>query len=206
MLRLLGAGALGRGDHAAADMLLQESLASARSSGDKWNVAMTLNTCGDLARTEGDYERAGALYEESLTLLRERGVGGIHGGMLHNLGYVALHGGDERRAAALFAEALGLFRRVGDQRGMAECLAGLAGVFGARGQPERAARLFGVAEAAVEGLGTTLAAHNRTDYDRNVAAAQALTDQATFAAAWAEGRMMPLEQAAAYALDELGSA
>ena len=79
-------------------------------------------------------------------------------------------------------------------------------MFGARGQPERAARLFGAAEAALEGLAMTLPPHNRTDYDRNVAAAQALTDQVTFAAAWAEGRMLSLEQAAAYALDELGSA
>jgi hypothetical protein len=41
----------------------------------------------------------------------------------------------------------------------------------------------------------------RADYDRFVAAAWDQLDAATFAAAWAEGRAMSLDQAIAEALD-----
>jgi hypothetical protein len=41
----------------------------------------------------------------------------------------------------------------------------------------------------------------QASYERGVAAARALLDQATFAAAWAAGRAMTLEQAIAEALD-----
>jgi hypothetical protein len=42
----------------------------------------------------------------------------------------------------------------------------------------------------------------RHDYDRDVAVARAQLGETAFAAAWAEGRAMTLEQAVAYALEE----
>ena len=41
----------------------------------------------------------------------------------------------------------------------------------------------------------------RACYERSVAAARAQLDEAAFAAAWAEGRAMTLEQAILFALD-----
>jgi len=43
---------------------------------------------------------------------------------------------------------------------------------------------------------------HRVEYDRTVAAIQTQLNEAAFAAAWAEGRAMTLEQAIAYALSE----
>ena len=43
---------------------------------------------------------------------------------------------------------------------------------------------------------------DRAEYDCAIAAACIQLDDATFAAAWAAGRAMTLEQAIAYALDE----
>jgi hypothetical protein len=97
-----------------------------------------------------------------------------------------------------------VFREMGDQRGLAECLTGLACVLGSGGQAELAARLFGAAEAAFEALGTSPSPHNRADSDRGVAATRASTDEALFAAAWAEGRAMDPTQAIAYALEAPG--
>jgi ABC-type transport system substrate-binding protein len=42
----------------------------------------------------------------------------------------------------------------------------------------------------------------RDDYDRALAAARTEVDPNTWAAAWAEGKAMTLEQAIAYALEE----
>jgi predicted neutral ceramidase superfamily lipid hydrolase len=70
-----------------------------------------------------------------------------------------------------------------------------------QGQPKRAAWLFGAAEALRETSGASIPPVDRADYDRILAAVRAQLDEQTFAAAWAEGRAMTLEQAIAYALE-----
>jgi hypothetical protein len=47
---------------------------------------------------------------------------------------------------------------------------------------------------------------DRAEYDRNVAAARAHLPATAFAAAWAEGQAMSLEQAVTYALGTCASA
>jgi hypothetical protein len=64
----------------------------------------------------------------------------------------------------------------------------------------RALRLFGAADALREQAGTPVPPYRRSGYDRDVAAARAVLDQAASAAAWAEGRGLDWEAAAAYAL------
>jgi len=69
---------------------------------------------------------------------------------------------------------------------------------------ERAARLLGATEAVREAIqiGLSAAYPDRIEYDRYVAAVRAQLDEAVFAAAWAEGRALTLEQAIEYALSE----
>ena len=64
-------------------------------------------------------------------------------------------------------------------------------------------RLLSAAETVLDTIGLSLAAwpELRADFDRYVAAACAQLDEATFTAAWAEGRTMSLDQAIAYALE-----
>jgi hypothetical protein len=70
------------------------------------------------------------------------------------------------------------------------------------GQPTRAARLMGAAEAVREDQEMPLEPVYRRDvYDALLASARAALDRESFAAAWAEGRTMSLEQAVAYALE-----
>jgi hypothetical protein len=78
---------------------------------------------------------------------------------------------------------------------------GLARVTAARRQPQRAARLFRAAEELREASGHPLPPVMRAEYERNVAAARAQLGEEAFAAAWAAGRAMTVEQAIAYALD-----
>jgi hypothetical protein len=81
-------------------------------------------------------------------------------------------------------------------------LAGLAGPISARGDPERAARLLGASEALLETIGVGLQCSDQFEVDRYEAAVREQLDQATFEAAWAEGRAMSLEQAVTSALEE----
>jgi tetratricopeptide (TPR) repeat protein len=156
---------------------------------------------GELARKQGEYARAVILYGESLTLQRLERSGAI-ATTLYNLAYVAQHQNDYECGAALFVESLGLYRKTGDLSGIATCLGGLAGLAGIRSQPERAACLFGTAEMLLEGSGARMDSIDHVEYDRNLAAARTQLDEATFAAAWAKGQAMPLEQAIRFALDE----
>jgi hypothetical protein len=124
--------------------------------------------------------------------------------MLHNLGYVALHRGDGQQGAALFEESMLLYQELKWPTSIAECLAGLAGTAGVLGQPERAARLFGAAEALLETTGAQMVGVDRAEWDRYVAVVRAQLDEAAFAAAWAKGRTIPddgWEQAIVYALE-----
>jgi hypothetical protein len=132
---------------------------------------------------------------------------------------MALHQGDSRRAETLFAEGLALVRELGRQLALpgehraagahtrllgaqhiAEFLVGLAGVAAVDGAPDRAARLFGAAEAPLRASGDRFDLVDQGEYDRNLAAVRAQVDAEAFAAAWAEGQAMTLEQAIAYGL------
>jgi non-specific serine/threonine protein kinase len=118
---------------------------------------------------------------------------------LGSLGFVLLGQGEYGEAKALLAESLSLRRELGDQVGMVQCLAGLAGIANSVGQPERAARLFGAAEALRAASGARLSPADRVDYDHNLAAARGQLGESAFAAAWDEGRAMTLEEAIAEA-------
>ena len=122
---------------------------------------------------------------------------------LHDLGAVAARQGDQTLARSRFTTSLALFREVGDRRNLIKCLEGLAGVWVAEGRVEKAARLFGVSEALREALGTPLPGSYCANYQRNLSDIRKQLDEASIAAAWAEGRAMTMEQAIGYALKEV---
>ncbi len=184
-----------QGDYVQARSYLEQSLAMRKELGDKPGIATTLNNLGEIARSQGDYDAAQAIYEEGLAVLAEVGNKWDIASSLHNLAYVSHQQKDYGRAAALFIEGLAWYRELGLKTGIAASLAGLAGVAGAVGQPNRAARLFGVAERLREDIGAHVDRADRAAYDRNVAALRAQMAEADFIAAWAEGRIMPLDEA-----------
>ena len=117
------------------------------------------------------------------------------------------HHGDDWRARALLAESLALNQQLGTMAGMVGVLLELAGLVAGQGQPrevlERAARLYGAAAAVSAILGTDgLTERERAAYQRTAARLRTQLGEAPFAAAWAEGRAMTLEQAVAYALED----
>jgi hypothetical protein len=117
-------------------------------------------------------------------------------GLIHNLGYVALHRGDLVRSTSLFAASADAYRTVGtDRRGLAECIIGLACTAARAGHVDLAARLFGAAEAELERLGMLLTATNRAEFERGVAALEAVIGRERLASVRATGRSMSLDNA-----------
>jgi non-specific serine/threonine protein kinase len=188
-------------------MLLEESLALYRQFGDASTVSGVTSTLprvlcclADIAYAQADYVRASARYEEGLAAAREYRHAHDVGYALRGLGHLARMQGDYGRATELLKESLVVLAQLNDKRCTPLCVEGMACVASELGQWERAARLFGAAEALREAIGVTLLPAERVDHDRAAAAARAAAAEAAFAAAWAEGRTMTLEQAAEYAV------
>jgi hypothetical protein len=109
------------------------------------------------------------------------------------------------------AEGLDLCVQSADRLGITRCLEGLAGVAATtrdetEGSAVRVARLLGSAAAARESLGVPTTLVERATVARATETARAALGDDAFAASWAEGRAMTLEQAVAYSLEESPSA
>jgi predicted ATPase/class 3 adenylate cyclase len=191
------------GDDQGAARLYAEAEALARPTGDGWTLGHILLGRAELARRGGDYPLARRLCEEALALRRAHRDPREIGGTLALLGQVALAAGDAATARARLTEALTVLRDAGYVWDIPQRLQELARVAAAQGQPERAARLWGAAAAQHQALfGRPLSADWGQALAQATAALRAQLGDTTFAAAWAAGQAMTLEQAVAYALEE----
>jgi hypothetical protein len=115
---------------------------------------------------------------------------------------VARREGDLAEALGRYREAMSGVREAGSRGVVHQCLFRCAGIAAARGDGARAARLFGADEAWRARMGIPLRRDWRAQYEDDVASARAAVGDSAFAAAWAEGRELTLEQAVAYALED----
>jgi len=196
----LGEVARYQGDHDRAGTLFEESLARSRELEDGPGIALALNNMGDVARAQGDDARATALYTESVQLFRDAGDQHFIALTLSNLGHVAHDQGDEDQAGALYRESLTLYRGVGEKLGVASCLEGVALVDRTHERFEHAALLYGAATSLRTAIGAPLPSVDRTAHDHTVTALREALGEDAFAAAWAAGQALSLEQAIAAAL------
>jgi len=188
------------GDLDAAWSLCVEARPLFEELGEPVGLAGTLEWLASIASQRGDRRAARPLLEERLATCRALGESErlIHA--LGGMGHLERDEGDYARARALYQESLLLRRKLGHQLALAQSLEDLAALARRERQWERAGRLLGAAEAFCEALGARPPVAVVLEYDRTVAEARAALGEAAFAAAWAEGRTMSLEEAMAYAL------
>jgi predicted ATPase/transcriptional regulator with XRE-family HTH domain len=182
-------------DFAGARAAHERTLSLFRKVGNVSGIEMALNRLGDVARAQNNYEEAEVLYNEAFAIYRETGDKDEIASLLHNLGYVAEHRGDLAEALSYFKEALGLQCELDNQAGVAECLAGIAAALTGSSQMERAARLFGAAEAIRENVGAVLWPANEMEMNRCLARLHESLPEERLQAQWAQGRGMSVQQA-----------
>jgi predicted ATPase/DNA-binding CsgD family transcriptional regulator len=206
-LNILGTVAIYSGEYAQAKAYYEESLGIFRKLEDRVGVSKCLANLGTVAFYSGDYAGARLFYNESLEAQRELGDMWGLAASLVNLGATALNQRDYMEAARCYKESLPLLYGLGDRASIAECLEGLAAAIGAwkGGQPERAARLFGAADALREAVGAPRSMASRPEYERNLKTARSLIHEVAFGEAWALGRAMSLEEALALAAEQVVS-
>jgi non-specific serine/threonine protein kinase len=193
--------AIAEGRHEDAAPPVEQALTVCRTIGDRWWAVEALAILGTVAIMRGDYARAAACHTESLTLSRETGNTNNMTYALRGLGILAVREGDAARALAHYTECLELCRRVRTPGVIAECLEGMARTAALRNELERAAVLFGAADALFQSLGSRLPLWaDESEHDRYLAAARSGLSPTAFAAADDRGRAMTIEQALEYAL------
>ena len=187
-------------DYERAKGLYEEGILLAREFGYLSTLGWLLFSQGSTLLLEGDYERSAALIEEAETLFREREYKGRFEFILNNLGWAVLLGGDPERARTSFAESLTLCIELGDRLIASDSLQGMACLCAAEGTFERAARLFGAAEALREAVAFQIEPEEEALSEPYLTMARSRLDVASWEVAFAEGRAMGLEEAIEYAL------
>ena len=198
--------AIDEGDFATGRALHVESLAIMRELGERRGIALAHAGLGHIANVEGDHRAARVHTEESLAIMRDLGDVRNIARSLVSLGWLAIDRQDHAGARGLLAESLAIARELGDAMVAADGLEIFAYLALAVGSMDRAARLQGAAEVLRETIGVPLSPSERAGYDVDVAAVRSAMGEPKFAAAWADGREMTVEQAVAYALEEQPSA
>jgi predicted ATPase/DNA-binding SARP family transcriptional activator len=170
--------------------------------GEPVGIARTLGWMAGIALRRGELRAARPLLEERLAICRTLGDPTLLVHALGGMGHLERNEGDYACAQALYQESLLLRRELGALFALAQSLEDLAVLAGRQRQTERAIRLLGAAEAFCETLGARPPVAEPAEYERTVTEGRAVLGEAVFAAVWAAGRVMSLEQAIEYALED----
>ncbi len=195
-LNLLGSVERDRGSLDAARRWFEEALALVEDhvEASVWAPPILMNL-GLLAAIQGDVAEARQWYEATLAALPANAVTFIRPMVLGNLASIAWDAGDRPRAAVLQREALPLRRELWDVLALANSLANAAEHAASGGRPEVAARLLGAAETLRLRRRVAIEPFTLDDRHALVERVREQLGHPTFAAAWAQGENLPLDQA-----------
>ena len=203
---MLGYAALLQGNYVRAAAAYTNSLELYRALRQRGPLAWALFGLGEAVMWQGDLVRATQLFAESLALYRE--VEDSRGTIAARcrLGYVAILQGDYRVGYDRLVESLALRRTSDDKRDIALSLEGLAMAAVEQGNAERALHLAGAADALRKSISARLSGVERAKLELRLGQVRQAVASEASESAWMEGQAMSLEQAIAYALEDVDSA
>jgi predicted ATPase/DNA-binding XRE family transcriptional regulator len=177
---------------------LEEALPTFQKSEQLWMMAQTLYLLGKVHWRQGDKMQALTLWDESVTMAREIGAKRFLAETYAMLGLAAQENNDRPQAQTFFHQSFALYQVVENKIGAAYALSGLAGL---AEQPVTQAQLLGAASTVLDTARLPYDVIERTHYEQNVTTVRVQLDEITFAAAWAAGRAMSLNDVRALLLD-----
>jgi predicted ATPase/DNA-binding SARP family transcriptional activator len=194
------------GDVDEAIQLYEESAVLFRRLGLGYELAPVVSNLGDCLMSQARLDEAATLFEEAVELCRASGREEQLVISLFNLGRVSALQDRHAHAAQLFEEALGRARELGYREMIAYCLKGIGEVLAAQGDAESSSRLLGACDELFDELGAHVEAIERKTYERTVENLKGTLGDDGFAAAYSEGRAMPLERVVAMGARALSAA
>jgi predicted ATPase len=197
VLRRLGIMHYEQGDYTAANAYLRRGLSIFEEVGDKVRISGTLTWLARLAMAQGNDGEADELLAKALLLIRQTGhlIGRID--PLNALGRLAQRQGDYARAQTLHEESLALSVEMDVPARIARTLEAFACLAARQGQAEIAVRLFGATEVYTAPREEYFDPIWRQEHDQLLALARTQLGEESFAAAWAAGAAMTLDEAVA---------
>jgi predicted ATPase len=195
----LGALACLTGDLVVARASFEEALTLCRALGSDLRAGDCLDSLGVLAWLEGDHERSRAYLEESLALVRLAGTQKQIGRTRFHLGALARAEADSAQAESLLKDSMWLMRHSPEVADLADPIYSRGILAIAGGAHKVGVRLLGAADRLSNQRPRQGPDAHRAG-EEALATARAALGESGFAAAWAEGQAMTLEQAIEYAL------
>jgi len=161
-----------------------------------WGLTLALQTLSAAALSRRDDVTVGQLLQEELALLGDLGHQQGLATSLLTAGHLAHAQGAPQRAAAFYADGLRLAHAAGDRAFILRYLEALAAL-GVDCWPARAVRLVASAAGAREKLGAQWLPDERERLEADLRPAREHLGADLFAASWAEGLLVSLEEAVA---------
>jgi tetratricopeptide (TPR) repeat protein len=177
---------------------LEQSLTLWREIGDRKSSAAAIMGLGRVADDQSDLTLARRYYEEATAIDREYQQRG--GWALSNLTRILFRLGENAEAEALLQEDMINSRELENRPKILYVLQSFAYVALLHGQTERAVRLCAAWEAGYEML-----YRKKPEFWQSLDEMRKTLGEEAFAAAWAVGRAMTLDQAVNEALTQIGA-
>ena len=181
----------------------EEAIAYSEAGGNRWGSSMTIFGLGYFARSIGDYEQARSRFRACLPVFIEFGDKHRINMIQSELAHIEREQGQFKQAIPMYRETILEWQRLGHRAAIAHQLECFAFIAKAQEQPERAAKLFGAAEALREKINIAMTPQERIQYDREIADLRSNMDEKSFAAHWADGHRMTIDRIIKFALEEL---
>lgn len=152
------------------------------------------------ARYQGRFDVAQRHFEEGLRIFTQMGHRGMVSGMTSELAHTQRAMGNFDEAKKTYLKTIKAYQDYGNRPAVAhqlECFAMIAVV---EEEPQRAAKLFGAAEAIREATGHKPTDEEQAEEAQFITRLHTMLSDAEFTALWAEGKSMTMEQAIQFAL------
>jgi len=205
ILLLFGWTLMRTGDLQQAQKYLEEAFSLSQLSGNKRMLAFSLSSLGEVAIRHGLYERAGSLLQQGLSLSRQMGDRWTIATILGSSGWTALCQRDFPGMRSILRESLEIRLDTGDKGGIAWCLEKLAEAAYLEKQYKKSVEIYGAAAALRAPIGSVIDPADRSDYERVLSELRAALGEDAFAALWAAGAALSLDEIIAGALSEPAS-
>ena len=183
-----------------AEACFEETLAIGRARGEALTIYTAMSSLAEIAFDRGDRSTATARYTEAMGVSQAAGHQDHVGHVLLRLGELALWQRDARRAAAALRDAIRTLQAAGIVWALTTALELMAVAYTRIGLEERAARLFGAVATARAAVAAPLMPTQQPRIDVLVGPVRAALSEQPWAASFAAGQSLSLEEAIAEAL------
>jgi tetratricopeptide (TPR) repeat protein len=175
------------------------SLEINRETGNRNGEAFVLDALGCVALLRGNSAEARDYLEQALSIQRQLENEHEIAVLYLSLGAASLAEGDAARARTYYADAIPVFVRLKSQRQLSSCFDGLCRIARSEGDFVRATRMRAVADALRKATGIVVPLEPDAGPEV-IDELRAKLGAAEFARAWADGSVLPVENAMAEAL------